>query len=211
MRDGVEEQGSTQVVLISFSEHWLKRQADLMERFSKSRHLEELHKHRSRDKKGTMWISIQRSFGGDLTRLDRRPKRKLQPRAAHLRVERSQGIVGLPTCYLVTEQRIMRRVEVAVSSVYIVFEEHLRWFVEQTHLSYTPMTLMIEIVRAAMAAVPLTSSSTAADVGTSDAARVSSSIRPSPSIDVPSTSTVDPPPPPGTLVMFPRIIDTCTF
>ncbi|KAI5681084.1 hypothetical protein M9H77_02311 [Catharanthus roseus] len=45
---------------ISFIEHQLKR--DLKESLSKSRHLEELYKHQTRYKKGSMWILFQRSF-----------------------------------------------------------------------------------------------------------------------------------------------------
>ncbi|KAI5676427.1 hypothetical protein M9H77_07377 [Catharanthus roseus] len=56
---------------IFITEHQLKRQVDLTERFSKSKHLEELKKHYTGDKKG------QRNF----TRLDKRLRRKLQPRA----------------------------------------------------------------------------------------------------------------------------------
>ncbi|KAI5661773.1 hypothetical protein M9H77_21096 [Catharanthus roseus] len=56
---------------ISFTDHQLKRQVDLTERFSKSRHLKELHKHQSGDKKGK----------GDFRRPDRRSRRKLQARA----------------------------------------------------------------------------------------------------------------------------------
>ncbi|KAI5661987.1 hypothetical protein M9H77_21310 [Catharanthus roseus] len=92
----------------------------------------------------------------------------------------------------------MRRVDVAISSVCAAFDEHMRQFANQS--------------TSAMVAVPSTSSSIAAAVRTSDAMRISSSTPPPPSIDTPSTSTIDPPPCPGPLVMLgiPRIFDTYT-
>ncbi|KAI5663154.1 hypothetical protein M9H77_22477 [Catharanthus roseus] len=90
----------------------------------------------------------------------------------------------------------MRQVEATVSSVYATFDEHMRQFAEKSHLPYTTMPPMMDIVRAAMAVVPPTSSSMTSAVGTSYGERVSSSTLPPPSIDGPSTSTVDPPPSP---------------
>ncbi|KAI5653417.1 hypothetical protein M9H77_30604 [Catharanthus roseus] len=104
----------------------------------------------------------------------------------------------------------MRQVEVIVSSVYIVFDEHTRRFAEESHLPYTLMPLMMDIVRAAMAAIPSTSSSTEAAAGTSDAARVSFSTPPPLSINAPGTSTVDPSPGPLVTLGIPRIFDTYT-
>ncbi|KAI5654545.1 hypothetical protein M9H77_31732 [Catharanthus roseus] len=85
----------------------------------------------------------------------------------------------------------MRCVEATVSSVFAAFDEYMRPFTEYSHLWYTPMPQMMDIVRLSMATCPLISSSTAATMGTSYVARVSSST---PSIDAPSTSTVDPAP-----------------
>ncbi|KAI5675846.1 hypothetical protein M9H77_06796 [Catharanthus roseus] len=97
--------------------------------------------------------------------------------AVHLRVESSQAVSGLPPCYLDTEQKIMGRVDSTISSV---FDEHMRQFAEQSHLLYTSMPPMMDIVRAAMAAIPSrTSSSMAAAAGTLDA-KVSSCTRPPP-------------------------------
>ncbi|KAI5654344.1 hypothetical protein M9H77_31531 [Catharanthus roseus] len=111
--------------------------------------------------------------------------------AAHLKAESSRAAVGLPPCYLETEQWIMRRVEAIVSIVRAAFDDHMRRFAEQSHLSSAPMPLMMDIVKAAMTAIPLTSSSTAVATGTLDA-RVSSSTPLPPSIDALGTITVDP-------------------
>ncbi|KAI5681984.1 hypothetical protein M9H77_03212 [Catharanthus roseus] len=95
--------------------------------------------------------------------------------AAHFRAENSRAAAGLPYCCLDAEQRIMKRVEAA------------------SHLLYTPMPPMMDIVKATMVAIPsTTSSSTTVVVGNLDA-KVSSSTPPFPSIDAPSTSTIDPP------------------
>ncbi|KAI5676033.1 hypothetical protein M9H77_06983 [Catharanthus roseus] len=100
--------------------------------------------------------------------------------AAHLRVESSRATTELPPCCLEVEQRIIRRVEAVVSSVYAAFDKHMRWFTEQSHLSYTPTPPMMDIVKDVVDVVPSTSSSTAAAAETSDA-RVSSSTPPPPS------------------------------
>ncbi|KAI5668390.1 hypothetical protein M9H77_18243 [Catharanthus roseus] len=95
------------------------------------------------------------------------------------RLDRSRlyGVTArLPLCCLVPEQRIMRRVETTVYSVCFAFDEHVRRFSEESHLSYNPMPLMMDIVRVAMAAILLTSSSMAAAAGILYTARVSSPI-----------------------------------
>ncbi|KAI5661701.1 hypothetical protein M9H77_21024 [Catharanthus roseus] len=115
-------------------------QADLTERFSKSRHLEELHKHQSGNKKrqymdfqSKEFLARQKaekeaattctSMPDDLqlmatisSRLSRDWLYEPSSEVAHLRSESSQTTIELPPC-LEGEQRIMRRVEVAVSSV----------------------------------------------------------------------------------------------
>ncbi|KAI5670602.1 hypothetical protein M9H77_10966 [Catharanthus roseus] len=87
-------------------------------------------------------------------------------KTAHLRAKNSQAAARLPHCCLEVEQRIMRWVEAVVSSVFAAFNEHMRWFAEQSHLLYTPMPPMMDIVRAIMATIPSTSSSTTAAAGT---------------------------------------------
>ncbi|KAI5661960.1 hypothetical protein M9H77_21283 [Catharanthus roseus] len=67
-------------------------------------------------------------------------------KAAHVRVESSRTAARLPPCYLEAEQRIMRWVEAADSSVCATFDEYVRQFAEQSHLPYTPMPPMIDIV-----------------------------------------------------------------
>ncbi|KAI5675628.1 hypothetical protein M9H77_06578 [Catharanthus roseus] len=142
------------------------KQTDLMEWFSKSRHLEELHKHQSGDKKGQyvdflseeFWMSFGYakeeatamsillpddlqlmatvSGGLDLDQLY-----GAGSEAAHLRVERSRAAARLPPCF-----------EAVVFSAYTTFNEHMRRFAKQSHLPYILMPPMMDIVRAAMAA-----------------------------------------------------------
>ncbi|KAI5667642.1 hypothetical protein M9H77_17495 [Catharanthus roseus] len=89
--------------------------------------------------------------------------------------------------------RIVRRAETVVSYVFAAFDKQMREFAEQSHLPYTTMPPMMDIVRATIVVIPSTSSSTEAVPRTSDA-RVSSSTLPPPSIDALGTNTVDPPP-----------------
>ncbi|KAI5648341.1 hypothetical protein M9H77_34346 [Catharanthus roseus] len=127
--------------------HQLKRKTDLMERLSKSRHLEELHKHQSGDKKGQyvdfhseeFWARFHevRQKGEEEALLaivsgglDRSRLYGVGSEAAHLRAESSRAIAGLPTCCLEAEKRIMRWVEASVSGFYAFFDEHMRRFVE---------------------------------------------------------------------------------
>ncbi|KAI5677670.1 hypothetical protein M9H77_08620 [Catharanthus roseus] len=145
---------------------------DLTERFSKSRHLEELHKHQTGNKKGQyvdfhseeFWKAEEKvaATGAPMPRdlqlmstisggLSRGSLYGAGSEAAHLRAESSQTAAGLPPCYLETEQRIMRQVEAIV-----------------------PVSVL-----------PSTN------------ARVSSSTPPPPSIDASGTNTVDPPPSPS--------------
>ncbi|KAI5682962.1 hypothetical protein M9H77_04190 [Catharanthus roseus] len=125
-------------------------QADLTERFSKSKHLEELHKHQKENKKGQY---------SKFHEARQRPEEKaaamgaampdelllmatiaggLNPNwlfgagseAVHLKAESSRTTVGLPPCYLDAELRIMRRVEAAVSNVCAAFDKHMKRFAE---------------------------------------------------------------------------------
>ncbi|KAI5666384.1 hypothetical protein M9H77_16237 [Catharanthus roseus] len=94
--------------------------------------------------------------------------------ATHLRAKSSRATTGLSPCCLEAEQRIMRQVEVVVSSVYTTFDKHIRWFAEQSNLLYTIMPQMIDIVRVAMTAVvPSISLLAATAVGASNARGVS--------------------------------------
>ncbi|KAI5650116.1 hypothetical protein M9H77_36121 [Catharanthus roseus] len=109
---------------------------------------------------------------------------------AHLKAESNRALTGLPPCYL-EEQRIMRRIEAAVSSVCGAFNKHMRQFAEQNYMRYTTMPLMMDLVRATMVVVPSTTSSSTIVVAGTLEARVSSSTPFLPSIDAPAT-TVDP-------------------
>ncbi|KAI5649813.1 hypothetical protein M9H77_35818 [Catharanthus roseus] len=172
-----------------FWEHIIKYwKTDLTYKFSKSRHLEELHKHHTGDKK-RQYVDFQsEEFWTKFHKA--RQKAKVEAattgtpmpyalhcgrlygagsKAAHLRAKSSRVADGLPPCCLEVKQRIMRRVEAVVSNVCTAFNEYMRQFVEQSHLPYTSMPPIVDIVRAAVAIVPSTSLSTAAVAVTSDA------------------------------------------
>ncbi|KAI5663266.1 hypothetical protein M9H77_22589 [Catharanthus roseus] len=101
---------------ISVREHQLKmirtNQADLSERFSKSRHLEELHKHQSRDKKGQY------------------PRFHEARQITEEEAAATGAVARLPPYCLEAEQRIMKWVKAIVSSVCAAFDEHMRRFAE---------------------------------------------------------------------------------
>ncbi|KAI5682310.1 hypothetical protein M9H77_03538 [Catharanthus roseus] len=142
--EGVQGVGKHTGGSISFMEHRLMRQAYLTDRFFKSRNLEELHKHQTRDRKGVCGFSIR----GVLMKFhEARQKAEeevvaigtLMPddlqllgtiaagsEAVHLKAESNRAPVGLPLCCLEVEQRIMRRVEAAASSVCAAFDDHIR-------------------------------------------------------------------------------------
>ncbi|KAI5676705.1 hypothetical protein M9H77_07655 [Catharanthus roseus] len=105
------------------------------QRFSKSTHLEELHKYQKEDKKG-QYMDFQSNDS-------------------------------------------MRRVfEVVVSFVWFAFDEHMIQFAERSHLQYTTMPPMMDITRAAVAAVPWTKYSSTTKAARTLDVRVSSSILP---------------------------------
>ncbi|KAI5683158.1 hypothetical protein M9H77_04386 [Catharanthus roseus] len=104
------------------------------------RHLEELHKHHTRDKNGQYVNTFSEEFWS------------------------SRAVAELQPCCLEAEQRITRWVEAAVSSVYATFDEHMRRFAKQSHCLYTPMLPMMDIVKATMTAVPSTTSSMAPQI-----------------------------------------------
>ncbi|KAI5662857.1 hypothetical protein M9H77_22180 [Catharanthus roseus] len=127
---------------------WEVKQVDLTERFSKSRHLEELHKHQGMDKKRKRFHEARQKaeeevatkvvlFSDDFELmatvsggLDRGQLYKIGSKAAHLRAESSRGTLGLPPCCLEVEQRIMRWVEATISSVCVAFDKHMRRFTD---------------------------------------------------------------------------------
>ncbi|KAI5663547.1 hypothetical protein M9H77_22870 [Catharanthus roseus] len=142
----------------------------LTERVSKSRHLEELHKLQTRDKNGQyvdfhseeFWMKFHEA------------RQKVEEEAAatgaampddiqlisglevgHLRAERSWVATGLPPCCLEAKWRIMRWVKAVVSSVYTAFNEHMRRFTKQSHLTYTLMPPIMDIVRATVPSISL--------------------------------------------------------
>ncbi|KAI5649832.1 hypothetical protein M9H77_35837 [Catharanthus roseus] len=151
----------------------------------KSRHLKEIHKHQSRDKKGQYVDFHSEEFWARFHEVRQKAEEEVAAtgaalaydlywflEAGYLKPENGQVATGLPPCYLEAAQRIMRRVEAAISSVCAAFDEHMMQFSEQNHLSYTSMPLMMDIVRAAMAVIPSTSLSTTVAAGTSDAVRL---------------------------------------
>ncbi|KAI5682773.1 hypothetical protein M9H77_04001 [Catharanthus roseus] len=181
---------------ISFIECQLNMQADSTERFSKSRHLEELSKYQIEDNKG-QYVDFhfrETKFHESRQKAEAEVAVTGTPMPDDLQLTStifgklscgrrgSQAADGLPPYYLEAEQRIMRWVEGVVSSVCNTLDEHMRQFVEQSYLSSTPMPPMMDIVRAAMVVVPSTSSSMTASVVTSGV-RLSSSTPPPPSID----------------------------
>ncbi|KAI5657493.1 hypothetical protein M9H77_26286 [Catharanthus roseus] len=191
------------------------KQADLTKRFSKSRHLEKLHKYQSGDKKGQYVDFHSEEFldkeevaatsvplPGEIQlmatifgRLDCSRLYRAGSEISHLRAKSSRAVARLPPCYLEVEQRIMRQVEASVSSVCAAFDEHIRRFAEQSYLSYTPMLPMMDIVRAAMAVVSQ-HHHRHSSCGDFKCGKGIFLYSPPPSIDAPSTSTVDPFPSP---------------
>ncbi|KAI5673142.1 hypothetical protein M9H77_13506 [Catharanthus roseus] len=129
---------------------------DLTERFSKIRHFEELHKHQTGDKKGQCLQLMAIISGG----LNRGRSYGVGSEAAHFRAENNQVTL------LFESREKDHETGAAISSVYTTFGEHRRRFAEESHLPYTLMPPMIDIITIAMAIVPSTSSSTAAVGGT---------------------------------------------
>ncbi|KAI5682135.1 hypothetical protein M9H77_03363 [Catharanthus roseus] len=130
-------------------------QADLTERFSKSKHLEELYRHQTRDKKGQYVDTFSEEFW-----------KAVEEAAA----------MGTPIPDYI---QLMAIISCGLSQdyVYADVDKHMRRFVEKSHLLYNPMPIMdivratmagINIVRVTMADVPSTSSSSLAVAGTSD-------------------------------------------
>ncbi|KAI5677126.1 hypothetical protein M9H77_08076 [Catharanthus roseus] len=111
------------------------QQADLSERFSKSKYLEELHKNKKWDKTGQYLrqkVEEEAATTGTAmpdelhlmaivaSGLSRAGLYRVVLEATHLRAESSQVTAGL----------IMRRVEATVSSASAAFDEHMRRFAE---------------------------------------------------------------------------------
>lgn len=65
---------------------------------------------------------------------------------AHLRAENSLAKDRLPPCCLDAEWGMMKRVLATVSNVCAAFHKHMRRFAEHSHLLYTPMPAMMDIV-----------------------------------------------------------------
>ncbi|KAI5672613.1 hypothetical protein M9H77_12977 [Catharanthus roseus] len=127
-----------------------KQQKDLTKRFYRSKYLEELHKHQKGEKKGEYadFYSARKIF----TRSKGRPRRILRlamfndlqlmaivaggmsrdrfyrvgSETAHLIAESSRVTVALVPCYFDHKQRLMRRVEDAISKVSATFDEYMR-------------------------------------------------------------------------------------
>ncbi|KAI5675910.1 hypothetical protein M9H77_06860 [Catharanthus roseus] len=153
-----------------------KQIVDSTERFSKSRHLEELHKYKSGDKKGQyvdfyseeFWKAKEEATAtgvplpNDLqlmatisSGLNRDWSYRASSEVAHLKTERSQATARLPPCCFEAKQRIMRWVEAVVSNICTTFDEHMRQCAKQSHFSYIPMPPMMDITRSYMATILL--------------------------------------------------------
>ncbi|KAI5667332.1 hypothetical protein M9H77_17185 [Catharanthus roseus] len=133
MRD--RESGSGESYKCFYLLYRVSVEEDLIERFSNSRHLEELHKHQTGDKKAVFGFPL-RGVLGKLYRVG--------SEAAHLR---GRAATALTPCCM----------EAVVYSLCAAFDKHMRQFSEQSHLSYTPMPPMMDIVGAAVATVSSTS------------------------------------------------------
>ncbi|KAI5681352.1 hypothetical protein M9H77_02579 [Catharanthus roseus] len=127
---------------------------EILGEFYKSKHLEELHKPQKGGKKGQyidfqskeFWITSKADEEASATSAAKSNEFQLMTyiasglsrdqlytaglEAAHLKAESSQATIGLPPCYLDAEQRIMKRVDAVVSSVYATFDKQIRRFVE---------------------------------------------------------------------------------
>ncbi|KAI5678390.1 hypothetical protein M9H77_09340 [Catharanthus roseus] len=178
MRDGGSGSGEGHKWFYFLHRASVEGQADLTERFSKSRHLEELHMHQIRDKKGQLTFHIINEILRDSTegRGGSCSMGALMPNDLQLMATISGGLSRGQLYGAGTETAYLRAESSRAAASYLL---------------YTPMPLMMDIVRATMAAIPLTSSSMTAVAGTSNA-RVSSSTSPPPSIDASSTIIVDP-------------------
>ncbi|KAI5672460.1 hypothetical protein M9H77_12824 [Catharanthus roseus] len=157
MRNGGPKSRKAHGHSISFTEHQLKRQADLTERFSKSRHLEELHKYQTWDKKEQYVDTFSEEFWAKFHKAQQKAEEEATAtgapmpddlqlmattpgglirgqlygagsQATHLRVENSRAVTELPPCCLEAEQRIMRSIEATVSIVCATFDEYMRRF-----------------------------------------------------------------------------------
>ncbi|KAI5680720.1 hypothetical protein M9H77_01947 [Catharanthus roseus] len=153
------------------------QQKDLTEWVSRSKCLEELHKHQKGEKKGTKedaeasgttmpddlqlmaivagGVSCNRFYGTGME-------------AAHFITENKQAAIGLVSCCLDHEQRLMRRVKDVISRVSAAFDEHMQWLFENNQLVYNLFPSMMPLVRAAMSNDTSTSTSTVAVAGTSE-------------------------------------------
>ncbi|KAI5649124.1 hypothetical protein M9H77_35129 [Catharanthus roseus] len=119
----------------------VKWQKDLTKKFSQSKYFEELHKHQKGEKKGGVCrFLLDRVLGRFNIDYNFNPK-----------------------------QRLMRKVEDAVSRVSGAFDEHMRQLFEHKHLAHIPFLPMTPLVKAAMNTDTSTpSSTTAAAEGTSE-------------------------------------------
>ncbi|KAI5666996.1 hypothetical protein M9H77_16849 [Catharanthus roseus] len=156
MRDGgVGERGSRHVVLYPSQSI-----TNGTERFSKSRHLEELHKHQSVDKKAKyadfhskeFWLRFHETrqkakeevvatgiaLSDDLQlmatisgRLEGGWLYGAGSEVADLKAESCRAATRLPPCYLEVKQSIMRRVvNATISGVCTTFDEYMKQFAE---------------------------------------------------------------------------------
>lgn len=84
-------------------------------------------------------------------------------KVAHLKAERSWAVSlrGLAPIRRSADikQRMMQRVEGAISSISTAFDEYMRQLFEEHHLAYTSLPLVLDLTRDAVLVVPLASSS----------------------------------------------------
>lgn len=81
---------------------------------------------------------------------------------AHLILKNNWAATRLAPCCVDAEQRMMGRVEVVVSSISAIFDNHIRFLFEYNQLAYNPLPPMMDLVKASMASIPSISSSTVA-------------------------------------------------
>ncbi|KAI5659573.1 hypothetical protein M9H77_28366 [Catharanthus roseus] len=159
-------------------------QQNLTERFSQSKHLEELHKHQEGEKKGE-YLDFRLSQFRKLHEVLRKAKEDTEAsgtrilddlyrgclyragsKTAHFIVESSRATTGFASCCLDHKQPLMWRFEDVV--------------LRHNQLAYILFPPMIPLVRAVMTVNTSTSTSTAATATTSEVPPRDSSTSPSP-------------------------------
>ncbi|KAI5680839.1 hypothetical protein M9H77_02066 [Catharanthus roseus] len=113
-------------------------QAILAKRFSNSKESKKLHKHRTGEKQGERFHKVKRK-----AKEEARTTSTAMPNDLALMATVARGMSCRRPCYA----DMLRRVEVAVSSISDSFDEHIRQFTEQNHSVYTPPPAMLDLVK----------------------------------------------------------------